>query len=240
MLKGLQGLVDLSKVDVQLAALEEERAGLPARRAALAEARGASQAAEEAARTALEAAEHEQRRHEAAAQDQEALLARLEGQQHQVKSNEAYTALLHEMDQARAAISEAETHILEAMDAIEEARAEAERAASGTRGAHARAAEQESALDAREKALEAQIADLRREREGIADGLDAALLDRYARIAGRRRPAVAVVERETCMGCRVGIPPQVALELRRGESLITCGHCQRILILEEHLAAPRA
>lgn len=240
MLKGLQGLVDLSKVDVQLAALEEERAALPARRAALDEARSASQAAEEAAGAAVEAAEQEQRRHEAVAQDKEVLLHKLEGQQHQVKTNEAYTALLHEMDEARAAISESETRILEAMEAIEQARAEADRAASGARGAQERAAEEESALDAREKALEEQIAALRRERDGIADGVDATLLSRYARIAGRRRPAVAVVERETCMGCRVGIPPQAVLELRRAESLITCGHCQRILVLEEHLAAPRS
>jgi len=238
MLKGLQGLVDLSKVDVQLAALEEEKAALPAKRAALDEARSASQAAEEAARAAVDVAEQEQRRHEAVAQDKEVLLHKLEGQQHQVKTNEAYTALLHEMDEARAAISEAETRILEAMEAIEEARSEADRAASRAQAARARADEDESALEAREKALEERIAALQRERAGLADGVDATLLARYARIASRRRPAVAVVERETCMGCRVGIPPQAVLELRRAESLITCGHCQRILILEEHLAAP--
>ena len=69
------------------------------------------------------AAEQEQRRHEAAVADREALVKKLEGQQFQVKSNDAYKALLHEIDQARAGISEAETRILEAMEGIEAMRA---------------------------------------------------------------------------------------------------------------------
>jgi predicted nucleic acid-binding Zn-ribbon protein len=35
------------------------------------------------------------------------------------------------------------------------------------------------------------------------------------------------------MGCRVSLPPQLMLEMRKGERLITCGSCQRILVFEE-------
>ena len=37
------------------------------------------------------------------------------------------------------------------------------------------------------------------------------------------------------MGCHVSLPPQLVLELRRGDRLHTCGNCQRILVLAEHL-----
>ena len=123
MLDDLQLLIDLQKLDEQLVASEEESAGLPGRRAERAEMREAAQQRVVAAKEALQEAESEQRHAESALQDQEALIQRLEGQQFQVKSNEAYTALLREMEHAREAISDSETRLLEAMDAIEAGRA---------------------------------------------------------------------------------------------------------------------
>ena len=233
MLQGIQALVGLSRIDARIAELEEERRGLPAARDALAKERERGASAVAAAEVALREAEQEQRRHEAVLADKEQLAVRLEGQQFQVKTNDAYTALLHEIDAARGAISEAETRILEAMEAIENARASLERARAGAKGAEERIAAEERALADREKSLEQSLGNLQREREAAAQGLDAALLARYAKIATRRRPAVAVARNETCMGCRVSLPPQLLLEMRKGETLIVCGNCQRILVLED-------
>lgn len=240
MLEGLQSLVDLSQVDVQLADRERERAAIPAKREACAEQRAQAEARLEAAREAVEQAELAQRRSESEVREHEALLAKLEGQQHQVKTNEAYTALLHEMEQARRAISDAETRILEAMEAIEEAK---RTLASGDRDLTAvreRLGQEHRALDERDEQLQKQIAELRQRRDQIAAGLDVKLLDRYERIAARRSPAVAVVTQELCMGCRLDIPPQNYIEIIKGEALITCEHCHRILIHEEQLGQSAA
>ncbi|HEY5658014.1 MAG TPA: C4-type zinc ribbon domain-containing protein [Myxococcota bacterium] len=240
MLEGLQSLVDLSQVDVQLADRERERAAIPAKREACAEQRAQAEARLEAAREAVEQAELAQRRSEGEVREHEALLAKLEGQQHQVKTNEAYTALLHEMEQARRAISDAETRILEAMEAIEEAK---RTLASGDRDLTAvreRLGQEHRALDERDEQLQKQIAELRQRRDQIAAGLDVKLLDRYERIAARRSPAVAVVTQELCMGCRLDIPPQNYIEIIKGEALITCEHCHRILIHEEQLGQSAA
>jgi hypothetical protein len=232
-MQGIQALLELSRVDVQIAELEDEKGGLPAARAALIAEREKGLTAVEAAQAALVAAEHEQRRHEAAVADREALVAKLEGQQHQIKSNEAYKVLLHEIDQARAAISDAETHILEAMEGIETARAALERARGGAKGIDERTAQQERLIAEREKSLDQTLGNLRRDREVLVGGVDAAQLARYDRIASRRRPAVAMAMKGSCMGCHVTIPPQTILELRRGVGLHTCGNCQRLLVLAE-------
>jgi predicted nucleic acid-binding Zn-ribbon protein len=232
-MQGIQALLELSRVDVQIAELEEEKGGLPAARAALVAEREKGLAAVEAAQAALVTAEQEQRRHEAAVADREALVAKLEGQQHQIKTNEAYKVLLHEIDQARAAISDAETHILEAMEGMESARAALERARGGSKGIDERTAQQERAIAEREKSLDQTLGNLRRDREALVGGVDAAQLARYDRIASRLRPAVAMALKGSCMGCHVTIPPQTILELRRGEGLHTCGNCQRILVLAE-------
>lgn len=231
----LQRLVELSRLDTQLAALEENRGALPARRSAAAAQRSAAQARLEAAREELGRAEQAQRKSEVAAQDQEALLRKLQGQQFQVKSNDAYTALLSEMERAQAAISETETHILEAMDAIEQGRARHREVESELRGVLAHVEEEERICDEREKELSEQIARLREERDAAAARLEVRLLARYEKIATRRRPAVTMVVAQTCQGCRVGIPPQTVIEIQRGEEPIACPNCARLLVLEDQL-----
>ena len=88
-------------------------------------------------------------------------------------------------------------------------------------------------LDERQAELESRAAELDRDREALVTRIDAGLLARYEKIAARHGSAVARVHRETCQGCRVNIPPQMHIELLRGESLITCQRCKRILIPEK-------
>jgi predicted nucleic acid-binding Zn-ribbon protein len=204
-LEGLKQLIELQEIDDALASAEAEHARLPERRAELAAALEEATTAVEAARQSLSEREAEQRRAEDAVQDQRALKARLEGQQHQVKTNEAYTALLHELAEAERAIDAGETRILECLDACDEI------------GRQIAAAEQ------RRAALQQ-----RSEEEGRA--LDAELIEPYEKVASRRRPAVVRVGEEICGGCRVHLPPQLQIELIRGERLITCSNCERILV----------
>lgn len=232
MLEDLQKLIDLQNLDEQLAAFEGESAGLPGRRSELAERREAAERRVVAAKDALEEAEGGQRRAEGALQDQEALIQKLEGQQFQVKSNEAYTALLREMEQARQAISDSETHLLEAMDAIEAGVRELAAAEEEGEKVLGRVAAEGKALDTREHELVALIAELRQAREARRASIAVELVEQYDRIASRRRPAVVHVRAELCLGCRVNIPPQLQIELLRGQRVITCSNCHRILVCE--------
>jgi predicted nucleic acid-binding Zn-ribbon protein len=59
----------------------------------------------------------------------------------------------------------------------------------------------------------------------------------YEKIAKRRRPALALVSEEMCEGCRVGIPAQNYIEILKGERIITCGNCQRILLHPEMVSS---
>lgn len=235
MLDGLRELVLLSRLDAELAKLVAERTALPGKQAACAEERVTAQQRLESAREAAVEAEQAQRRAESQAQDHEALLTKLEGQQHQIKTNAAYTALLAEMEQARQAISDAETRVLEAMEVIEESRTGLQAQEAQVRGVLERIDAQERDYESRGKALETEIGVLQGRRGELATGIEAALLARYEKIASRRSPAVAIVSGEICQGCRVGIPPQLFIEILKGEVLVTCGSCMRILIDESQL-----
>jgi predicted nucleic acid-binding Zn-ribbon protein len=226
----LSRLIALQKLDDELAAVEEEHAGIPARRAAGAAEHSAADERLAAAREAFRNAELAQRHAERELQDRETAVAKLEGQQFQVKTNEAYTALLREIDHGRAAISACETRILEAMEAVATsgaALAEAERSA---KSAGERSGASAQALEARERELAARIATLRERRAEARALVDAELAALYDRVAARRRPAVVMITTTMCTGCRVDIPPQRYIELKRRNAVVTCQRCQRILV----------
>jgi hypothetical protein len=226
----LDKLIALQSLDDQLAHMEEEQAAVPGQREALVQQRVECDQRVEAAGEAVRAAEGEQRRVEVELADQQTALQRLEAQQFQVKSNDAYTALLQEMERAKQSISDCETGILECMETIEEAGASLAEAESEGGAARTRLENEAKALDAREQELRTELTALRSQREGVAGDVDASLLSQYTRIAKRRSPAIAMVSGELCQGCRVNIPPQSYIEILKGEKIVTCGNCTRILI----------
>lgn len=230
MVEGLSRLIELQKLDAELAALEGELEGQPARRAASAATQSAAEERLSATREAAGAAEASQRQAEHDLQDREAALKKLEGQQHQVKTNAAYTALLREIDHAREAISGCETRILEAMERIEACGEAVTLADAEARAARERAEAEDRSLSRREGELVARIAELRNSREAVRGQVERNLAELYERIAARRRPAVVTVTRGICTGCRVDIPPQAVIDLQAGKRVVTCERCQRILV----------
>jgi len=53
----------------------------------------------------------------------------------------------------------------------------------------------------------------------------------YKRISARIRDGVALAEARNgaCMACYMSLRPQIMSEVRRGEEIITCDNCNRIL-----------
>jgi predicted nucleic acid-binding Zn-ribbon protein len=237
-LQGLTQLLELQRVDDELVALQTEYDGLPGHRERIEAERTACDEQLDTAKQALQDAETAMRQAEGALQDQEALLQKLEGQQFQVKSNDAYTALLHEMERARELISEHETKILEHMDLIERCRGELADAEKSVGETRSRLETERRAIDARDEECRREIERLQVLRAEVLPGVERELLAHYERVAKRRRPPVILVEEERCGGCRVGIPPQSFIEILRAETIVTCGNCHRILIHADKLEPP--
>jgi predicted nucleic acid-binding Zn-ribbon protein len=227
----LRQLAGLQRVDETRHRLATELAAIPAQRAALDAAETAARERAARAKAALEAAQLELRRAESTLREQESSKQRLEGQQGQVKTNTAYTALLHEIEAAASGISETETRILELMDAVQGARTETEDAERDLARAEVELRERRQGLDVRTEELAKEGARADAERASLAAAIEAGVLVRYERILERRRPALALVQNGVCMGCRVGVPPQRIVEMHAGLDLVTCGSCRRILVL---------
>ena len=233
MLEDLNKLVALQRLDSQLAIIEEEFASIPGKRESVTEALSHCDARLEGAREQLRATELEQRRVEQKLVEEETLLVRLEGQQNQVKSNDAYTALLHEMEQAKQSISGCETGILEGMEAAEAAKETLNAEESGVATERKRLGVNAKTLEERGGHLTGEISGLREAREQLCGGLETGLLDLYQKTLSRRQPALVLVTGETCSGCRVGIPAQDYIEVLKAERIVICQSCKRILLHAE-------
>jgi predicted nucleic acid-binding Zn-ribbon protein len=228
-------LVELQRLDDELHRISEALEALPAQREA-------SQQRLEAGRQRLAEVEEQLegrqlglRQAETALQDAEALRKRLEAQQSQVKTNEAYTALLHEIEAANEAISETETRILESMDATQEGGASLETARSELAQLERDTAAELEELEERAKTLIGEQGETQAARADLAGQISEPALKKYTRVLERKRPAIALVENEVCMGCRVGISPQLYVDVIEGKDLIACRTCKRILILPRSL-----
>ena len=127
------------------------------------------------------------------------------------------------------------------MDAVESARIELKSAEKLDAEATARKETELSEMDARAERLEGELAELGGQRDAVGPQLAPGILALYEKVAKRKRPALALVKQNTCEGCRVGIPAQNYIEILKGEELITCGNCQRILLVPEMVpGAPKA
>lgn len=80
------------------------------------------------------------------------------------------------------------------------------------------------------------------ERTRLAAMIDASNLSTYNRIKDRfpMDPVVSVKKNSICGGCFMQVPPQHMVQMGRGDTLIKCRGCGRMLFLEEPLAAPGA
>jgi predicted nucleic acid-binding Zn-ribbon protein len=99
-----------------------------------------------------------------------------------------------------------------------------------------------AALEAQAARQAQQIEDQRRERERVLAELPKQMGALYNRISARVRGGIAVAEARngSCMACHMRLRPQVMAEIRRGEEVITCDNCSRILYYNAQNAPQQA
>jgi predicted nucleic acid-binding Zn-ribbon protein len=227
----LQQLIALQNLDTTIRKLEKDQEAIPERRAEI---------EREFDQRAFEIRALENRRDEAKLSrarlendvvEQKGRAERAERNLMSSKRQDEYTAAIREADSARKQISALETQILEQMEQLDQTEAAlSERAdeiatLNSDREARLKAFDDETRTNA-ERLLAA-----RKEREEVFANLPKQISNLYSRIKTRIRDGVAVAEarNRSCTACFMSLRPQVMAEIRRGEDIMTCDNCGRIL-----------
>ncbi len=146
-------------------------------------------------------------------------------------NSKVYEAAIRERDAARKHISELETKVLEQMEAAETAEkqlAEREPEFARLRAEHD---ERLKAFEEQTRSWSEEIESRRRERERMFAALPSGTKATYQRIVARIRDGVALAEARngSCSACFMALRPQLMSQIRRGDELIICDNCNRIL-----------
>jgi len=152
----------------------------------------------------------------------------------QVKSNEAFKALLKEIDDEKAAVGDLETVILELMDEAEAVRKEEAGIKAQIDGFVKEREGHIAELEAKKTDLENELAQWEEGRRKIFDSLPADLAAFYDKTRERRAGVgVSQLKENTCSECKMTQPPQAVVNVKKGIVIVTCDSCQRILVLAE-------
>jgi predicted nucleic acid-binding Zn-ribbon protein len=228
MLPEIQNLIELQRADREILRLKEEIAALPKRVAAIEERLAGTKAGLEKAKTAVKADEAAKRTFESAIQDRQQKITKYRDQSLEVKTNEQYKALMHEIQFAEQDIRANEDKILELM-VNAETREKAVKAAEAELKAETAEIEKEK-IQARERTAEdeKQMLEWNAKRESARSGVNPDVLRQYDRVAKYRGTGISEVRDQKCMACQVMLRPQTYNEVRSDKS-VSCESCQRIL-----------
>lgn len=227
----LEKLIALQNLDTSIRKLEKGLEAIPERRAEI-EGEFDRRAFEiRALESRRDDAKHSRARLENEVVDQKGRAERAERNLMSSKKQDEYTAAIREADAARKQISALETQILEQMESLEQAEAALKERADEIATLNSDREARLKLFDEETRAQSELLAKQRIEREQVFANLPASMSNMYARIKARIRDGVAVAEarNRSCTACFMSLRPQVMAEIRRGEDVITCDNCGRIL-----------
>ena len=157
---------------------------------------------------------------------------KFQGQLPQVKKNEEYQALLHEIGSTKQQRSELETRILMTLEEEERIAAERKAIEGALATAEREMRERVAAIEAEEREEHARLEVLEQRRTAELDGLSVTARARYQRIhSSRQGRAVVPIDKNACGGCYRALPPQILQEARRRDRILNCEGCGRLVIL---------
>jgi predicted nucleic acid-binding Zn-ribbon protein len=172
----------------------------------------------------------EKKKLESSIQDLEQKNSKYRGQLTDVKTNEQYKALLHEIEFNEQQIKKIEDEILVLMEQEELLRQE-------SRAGEERLRREKDLVEVEKKSTEGEVKQdklalltLEEQRQSILQSIEKSVLETYVRISSFRKGiALARAYQESCQACHVRIRPQLLSHIMTGDSIITCDSCSRIL-----------
>lgn len=95
-------------------------------------------------------------------------------------------------------------------------------------------------LDERLAEAEKKLGNLEKNRASTGSEVPPPVLSRYEFIRRRlEHPVIVPVDNGICSGCHIAIPPQVFIELQRGQQILSCPNCQRLIYWDHHFQDPQ-
>jgi len=234
MREDLQILLELQKCDRTLAELELLKQKIPEQTRALQIQMEKSRQELVRLRAEFENKLKNRKMKELELKAKEEEISRYQSRLYQVKTNKEYSALLHEIELAKADKSQMEEEIIISLDEednlariVSQKKEEAKKEEENLRQEEKK--NQEQLIQ-----LEERLNQLNQERKELVTKIRKDLLDDYEKLWHSKGDwAVVKVVNGTCQGCFMTLPPQMVIELKKNTGFIHCENCARIIYIED-------
>jgi len=223
-------LIQLQECDKRIKAIIEKKNEGPAKIKALQGEVEEFQRELEAKKEELEQQKKERRKIEREIDDLELKKQKSHAKLSSISSNKEYRAALKEIDELEREKGLREEKALELMEAIEALEEECKRLEEEYKQLQDKCKKEEKEILEQIQDLDQELERLERQRDGLCNQIDQGLLRHYNNLRGRKGGlAISPVIKGVCQTCHMGIPPQKFNELIRGDDLMSCPNCNRII-----------
>jgi len=238
MLPDLARLIELQEIESKAAVANKAIADAPGRIAAL-------DALLHAATVALETAKHNlaesKTRRSFVDKDLAAVQQRqstYKDQLMQVKTNEEFRAMQHQIEAAAVDVGQYEEKILINMMEVDEINAAIKKAEAALKAAQSKVTAERGAIEQDVKTQQGVLAETTAARATLVAAMDnKGVVETFERIAKVRGTAVARAEGERCTVCQVRLRPAVFVQVLKNDQIVQCDSCNRILYFVPPTAA---
>jgi uncharacterized protein len=230
--KLLQDLLDLQSVDLRRNQVRAQLAAYPKKFAEIEARLNAARAAVEHAKAQQVNNFKDRKKYELDVEQSKERVRKYKDQMSQVKTNEAYKALQHEVQMAEAEISKAEDRLLEQMVSGEVFDQRIKAAEQDRKEIEAATQRERARLESEKAVDEKELAAVEAERARLIAEVPENLLDHYERISRKHNGiSLAEVRNEKCSACGMIVRPHVMQEMGRAvaDEMFHCETCTRIL-----------
>jgi uncharacterized protein len=232
--KSLQRLDELQEIDLKIDSFKGEKGGMLQEQAHLDGKVAEAESVIAMKNAELATLEEEKAGLEESMAMEAENIARSEGRIKEIKTQKEYQAVSKEITAARKQKAEMEDQILQKIGRLDELKGEIAGLEENLEALRGNVAEQKAEVQGRIDKLDEGIVQDTTKREEIIKELSPAIIRRYSLLREQRRGlAVAVAKGGSCLGCNMNLPPQLYNTLFRCDDLVTCPHCQRMLVLRQ-------
>ena len=147
-----------------------------------------------------------------------------------IKDSKELTNLQHEASGLRVRRSQLEDKVLEIMNQVELSTTSVDTLSNELKTLEVEWHSQQQQLSTEMEQLETTLSDLSHKRQLISVEIDPQAIEFYQELKKQKGQAVAKVGQGICHGCRISLST-TELQRARGDSLVQCSSCRRILFL---------
>lgn len=150
-----------------------------------------------------------------------------------IQTHREYEILNKQIDEAKAKESELRNQIAKEEKILSQLNDDVSNLEALINSTESSVNEEKAELDDKIKKNQEELEKLEEQEKKISEGIDPETLYKFQRIIIRNTKGIVAVKGNVCEGCQMILPAQFANEVRKGDKIMFCPYCSRILFYEE-------